>query len=81
MPIGTETPITFFSRTLLPAEHNCSQIGKEALAAVLLPTNVEDPAPATLVLLINDLQFPVMAQDIAKHFTKDNVIVQVLDWV
>lgn len=51
----------------------------DALSQCPLSTNVMDPAPATSVLLINDLQFPVMAQDIAKNFTNDKVIAQVLD--
>lgn len=34
MPNGTEAPITFFLKTLSAADHNYSQIDKEALAAV-----------------------------------------------
>lgn len=46
-----------------------------------MPIEVEDPAPANTVILIEDLQGPLMAADMAKHSAKDREISLVMDWV
>lgn len=53
----------------------------DALSHCQLLNIIEDPPPATSVLLINVLQVQVTAADIAKHSARDKVIAQVLVWV
>lgn len=59
-----------------PGKHLCHA---DALSRCLLPTTVEDPAPATAILLIDAVQVPVTAADVTKHSARDMVISQVLD--
>lgn len=51
------------------------------MSRCLLPDIVEDPAPASNVLLIDDLPGLLTAADVAKYSSTDRVISQVLDWI
>lgn len=53
----------------------------DVLSRCPLPTIVEDPAPASTVLLIEDLPGPLTATNFARHSATDWVISQILDWV
>lgn len=53
----------------------------DALIRCPLPSGVDDPAPASAVLLINDQHLPVTAADVARLTVKDKTLAQVLDWV
>lgn len=51
----------------------------DALSQCPLPVSIQDPAPAPSVLLIEELQTPVSARDIAAHSARDCTHPQVLD--
>lgn len=53
----------------------------DTLSRCPLPTLVKDPVAATPVFLIEDLNLPGSATDIAQHSLKDAVLSRVLDWV
>lgn len=53
----------------------------DALSHYPLPIVVEDPVPASAILLINALQLPVTATDVAKYTAWDKVLTRVLDLV
>lgn len=53
----------------------------DALSRCPLPIAVQDPSPASQVLLIDDLELPLSATNVAMHSTKDPIISKVLDWV
>lgn len=47
-----------------PGKHICHA---DALSRCPLPIAIEDPAPASTVLLIDNMQLPITAADVAKH--------------
>lgn len=51
----------------------------DALSHCPLPMSVVDPALALSVLLVDELNDPLTAADIAAHFLRDPVLAQ--DWV
>ncbi|XP_032068760.1 uncharacterized protein K02A2.6-like [Thamnophis elegans] len=53
----------------------------DALSRCPLPEALEDPAAAAPVFLIDDLNLPLSAADIARVSARDQVISRVLDWV
>ncbi|XP_032067723.1 uncharacterized protein K02A2.6-like [Thamnophis elegans] len=53
----------------------------DALSRCPLPEALEDPAAAAPVFLIDDLNLPLSAADIARESARDQVISRVLDWV
>lgn len=54
----------------------------DALSGWPLPTLVEDLAPSSAVLLIEELPaFPLSAADVTLHSSKDRTISRVLNWV
>lgn len=53
----------------------------DALSHCPLPLSVVDPAPALSVLLMDELNSPLTAADIAAHSLCDPSLSQVLDWV
>ncbi|XP_013909081.1 PREDICTED: uncharacterized protein K02A2.6-like [Thamnophis sirtalis] len=52
----------------------------DALSRCLLPIAVKDPVPASTVLLIDDMQLPITAADVARHTSWDKVLAKVLGW-
>lgn len=52
-----------------------------ALNCCPLPAPVIDPAPVSSVLLVEDMQVPWTAANLAKCIAKDRILTQVLDWV
>ncbi|XP_032069726.1 uncharacterized protein K02A2.6-like [Thamnophis elegans] len=53
----------------------------DALSRCPLPEADEDPAAVAPVFLIDDLNLPISAADIARSSARDQVISRVLDWV
>ncbi|XP_032080207.1 uncharacterized protein K02A2.6-like [Thamnophis elegans] len=53
----------------------------DALSRCPLPEALEDPVAAAPVFLIDDLNLPLSAADIARLSARDQVISRVLDWV
>ncbi|XP_032078769.1 uncharacterized protein K02A2.6-like [Thamnophis elegans] len=53
----------------------------DALSRCPLPDAPEDPAAAAPVFLIDDLNLPISAADIARLSARDQVISRALDWV
>lgn len=53
----------------------------DTLSCCPLPSPVEDPAPASSVLFIDDQTIPVMASDVARFSFRDRILHQVTDWV
>ncbi|XP_060541499.1 uncharacterized protein LOC117675782 [Pantherophis guttatus] len=53
----------------------------DALSRCPLPLPVEDPAPTSSVLLVEELPIPLSATDVAAHSAVDPLLAQVLDWV
>lgn len=53
----------------------------DALSRCPLPIPIQDPAPALSVLLIEELDTPLTARDIAKHSAKDATLARVINWV
>lgn len=53
----------------------------DALSRCPLAITVEDPAPSNFILLVEDLNLPVTALNIARATTQDQVIPRIIDWV
>lgn len=53
----------------------------DALSRCPIPQETQDPAPASMILLIEDLDLFLSATDIAGHSKEDPILSKILDWV
>lgn len=53
----------------------------DVLSRYPLPMSILDPAPASSVLLMEEMGSQLTATDVAAHSAEDPTLAQVLDWV